>query len=449
MEISIASMSNFTDWLNKAGRRLFWRDGGLLRSPFAAVPVLWLLCMGFATGPLVLQFTYFLVPAAIWLGAEHGRSGRVALLLGTLPLLVELSFGGVQSSAAYSTPGLFFVLQLLARFAGDQNFRRMCFSANVVTGLQLLFIFVTLAIIPGFYFGYSGINITLVLDFREYVVIIFFFVGMSKINTLRVLKPLTITVVVSIALQSLTSQYMPLQYYIFRLFFSYASIQILLTCVVFLFIGRVFRRAWMRRGEVDQDLTTRLCLAVAAMTLLTSLRFRYKMTWDTVAFTISQTVGSVWSVAILLFAAGFFGGKRGAVLATLAWFIVKFVVPLVLFGSFLDGSLSAADTMLQYVWESGSLEWSPPFHLVDISYAGTRNWSFGGLDPIFAFVGVGVASRIKRRRRVSGVGRTRNLPPLGLNSVKSAYFFVALACIAYVVVGFMLSVIRVLMESAS
>lgn len=215
-------------------------------------------------------------------------------------------------------------------------------------------------------------------------------------------------------------------------------------CTFFL-VGRLFRVGWARRGAHDRTLLIPITLAVVGIALLTSLKFEREIIWNPdTKLQISWRIGSVYSVAALLFAAGFVNGVRGVIFGGLGWVFVKFGAPYLVFGPFWEGGLDASDTLKRFSLGAANLDWRPTTHLIDISSQVAPAWKFGGIDPIFAVFGWRVAASLRGPRRLNGLEEAGRLPMLTISAVHMVMFYVALAFLTYVTIRFALAVLDTL-----
>lgn len=180
-----------------------WSDQGISLLRTIALSVLFFAVLGFdyKIDAFSIDLGILVYPAALWLGATYGAAGFRAIAIGGVPLLVFgfFSTGPLSLTTNASIPTYFGCL-LLARFGGMEGFRHDVFRAVRLTQWQTVFL--TLGFVFSgsvlFYLQFAVLGVS--VGVFSYLVVIFFFLGMSHVQLGSFLRPLIIVWALSFVL---------------------------------------------------------------------------------------------------------------------------------------------------------------------------------------------------------------------------------------------------------
>jgi hypothetical protein len=408
------------------------------RDVFGLVPLMWGLCLSIHAGPMRVDLAPFLLPLAVWLGAARGRAGVMALALGAAPLLVSIRAEG--AATGYAPPGFYFALLLVARFAADRAMRAASFRADGVAPSEMLFLAGTLALAP--YFDLTS-TVRFGLDFRDFVVVACFFVGLSRIAPAAVLGPLALAAALSLVVTALRSPHAIWTVGPLGLYATFASTRFLFAIVAAFAAGRVFRRCWARRGTPDPVLAAWLLAAAVVSCGLSGIGWSLQgpLSAEGAEFRLFLGFGSAQATAALLFAAGLAGGSRAAAVAAVLWIVVLWVGPLVAVQAGLIGGVEAGAGSGRM---PSAFDVSMPLSLLGPTVEAAPGVRAGGLDFLFASFGWRLAAMRATPRRVDGTRGHRPAPVLRVTAFHRALHYVAWLGFAWVGAGFLLSLMAAL-----
>jgi hypothetical protein len=163
--------------------------------------------------------------------------------------------------------------------------------SNWVSGQQLAFLFIILDVFIRYTGSFGGLNLeidTLVID---YLMIVFFVIGMSGIKLRPVLLSLLAAFVLAWLIRTIQTPYMLPQVAGFQIDLTYHSMNDFLNMCVMLFCGRLLRR----RIGMDRALLTSAWLPVAflllSFTLFSSVGFSYQLVDDVTDMALNASFG--------------------------------------------------------------------------------------------------------------------------------------------------------------
>jgi hypothetical protein len=270
-----------------------------------------------------------------------------------------------------------------------------------VSGQQLAFLFIILDVFIRYTGSFGGLNLeidTLVID---YLMIVFFVIGMSGIKLRPVLLSLLAAFVLAWLIRTIQTPYMLPQVAGFQIDLTYHSMNDFLNMCVMLFCGRLLRR----RIGMDRALLTSAWLPVAflllSFTLFSSVGFSYQLVDDVtdMALNASFGLGSPTGQVALMFVLAAAGGRRAAWTAAVIWACIHLALPILLWGARTGWSFAYVVGLLMEPLqrETWNLYWSVPFPLIGLTVQFDPGWVFGPLDVLFVLFGYLVHRRLKRR----------------------------------------------------
>lgn len=292
---------------------------------FLLAPILMIFpSFSYGQGPWSINWSYLILPIAMWLGRRFGARGFITLLIGAWPYLIGIRFAGFSTA---NDPGLYIIALILCRFAGIPEFRLANITARHITRKKILYLFIGLTTYASFSISFNVIYLSFGTYFINTIFFIVFLFGVSQIS-LRSFMPIGLSVWSFSFLLSLfsSSNHFP-RLSGFQVWPTFDGLHELIAVFIFFKLGQMTRR-WIADKSIHENRLMQIAMLCIIVMVLDRFSIRYNTTFDNgIEFKPYLSFVSYLVPMAFLFFLGLFGGARGFVYGLAVIIIVKIGIP--------------------------------------------------------------------------------------------------------------------------